>query len=85
MRDKVIIFGGWKPYENLTKVEIYDKTKNQMDDVLPLALNIRGKHFEAKKSTIISKMISASTAHESNDSESDSQDSDYSDHDQRGI
>lgn len=43
-----MIFGGWKPYENLTKVEIYDKEKNEIEDVLPLALNIRGKHFEVK-------------------------------------
>lgn len=28
LRDKVVIFGGWKPYENLTKVEVYDKRKN---------------------------------------------------------
>ena len=75
-----MIFGGWKPYENLTKVEIYDKENNQMEDVLPLALNMRGKHFEAKQSKIVSNLISASTAHESNESDS-SFDSDYSDHD----
>ena len=50
-----------------------------MEDILPLALNIRGKHYEAKKQTIISKMISASTARESNLSESDA--SEYSDED----
>lgn len=79
MSDKIIIFGGWRPYENLTKVEIYDNKKNEMEDVLPLALNMRGKFYEAKKSSIISKMISASTARESNMTESSG--SEYSDDD----
>jgi len=50
-----------------------------MEDVLPLALNMRGKFYEAKKSSIISKMISASTARESNLTESSG--SEYSDDD----
>lgn len=54
-----------------------------MEDVLPLALNVRGKFYEAKKQSLISKMISASTARESYLSDSDG--SDFSENDDQDM
>ena len=48
---------------------------------MPLALNLRGKHFEAKKSILQQQMISASTAHESNLSDEFDSDGEFSDGD----
>lgn len=45
---------------------MFDGKKNQVEDILPLALNMRGEHHEAKKSILQQQLISASTAHESN-------------------
>ena len=50
LRDKVIIFGGWQPYENLREVEAFDAKRNEVEDIVPLALGMRGKHYEARKS-----------------------------------
>lgn len=36
-----------------------------MEDILPLALNMQGKHQEARKSILQKQLLSASTAHES--------------------
>lgn len=81
LRDKVIIFGGWQPYENLREVEAFDAKTNEVEDIVPLALGMRGKHYEAKKSILSRQQVSASTAHESNSSDDLGSDSAYSDDD----
>lgn len=37
LSDKVLVFGGWKPYENLREIEIFDTKQNNMEDILPFA------------------------------------------------
>ena len=43
------MFGGWKPYENLTEIEVFDQSKNQFESILPLAMKIRGNQEESNK------------------------------------
>ena len=69
MFDKLLMFGGWKPYENLTEIEVFDQSKNQFESILPLAMKIRGNQEESNKQKMPSKFVSASTARESNTSD----------------
>lgn len=86
LRDKVIIFGGWQPYQNIEEIEVFDAKENHIEDVLPLALNMRGQPFEAKKSILLQqKLTMASTTHQSNSSDEFGSDSDYSDDDLNDI
>ena len=43
LKDKIILFGGWKPNNNLNSIEVYDVKKNAFEDVLTLARDIRGR------------------------------------------
>ena len=52
LKDKIILFGGWQPYRNLDQIEVFDAKKNAVEDVLPLAHNIRGRPCEAKRSIL---------------------------------
>ena len=43
--NKVLVFGGWKPYENLREIEIFDIKENKMEDILPFSK----KYLESTK------------------------------------
>lgn len=71
--DKILIFGGWKPYLNLSEIELFDMKNFKMLDITKLksALVQDKDNFSIPTYAPVNNM-SATTAHESNVSSEES-------------
>lgn len=59
--NKVLIFGGWKPYQNLADIQMFDLDENKICDIAKFAKQLKSSNYGEQ-------WMSASTAHESNQS-----------------